>query len=46
MAVCEHTVCTCEVQEGERHCSEWCASNPTDPECHCHHAGCEAPHHH
>jgi hypothetical protein len=46
MAVCQHGVCTCEVSEGSSYCSEWCQGNPTSAECHCHHAGCAAPHHH
>ena len=43
MAVCAHTSCTCEAAEGSDYCSEWCAGHPADAECHCHHAGCEAP---
>jgi hypothetical protein len=46
MAICEHATCTCEAAEGSSYCSEWCAGNPAAEECHCHHAGCTAPHHH
>jgi hypothetical protein len=46
MAVCEHGLCTCEAAEGSRFCSTWCEGNPDAPECHCHHAGCTAPHTH
>ena len=46
MADCEHVVCTCEAPEGSKFCSEWCAGNPADAECHCHHGGCQAPHTH
>jgi hypothetical protein len=46
MAVCAHTVCTCETEGGAEYCSPFCAENPKAAECHCHHAGCEAPHHH
>jgi hypothetical protein len=46
MAVCAHTTCTCESREGLDYCSDWCSAHPSDDECHCHHPGCEAPHHH
>jgi hypothetical protein len=46
MATCAHGVCTCEVPEGEQYCATFCAQNPQAGECHCHHAGCEAPHQH
>ena len=46
MAICAHTVCTCETDEGKEFCSDWCAANPQAGECHCHHASCHAPHHH
>jgi hypothetical protein len=46
MAICAHTTCTCEAAEGSEFCADWCAANPSEAECHCHHSGCEAPHHH
>jgi hypothetical protein len=46
MADCAHTTCTCEAGAGGDYCSDWCAAHPADAECHCHHAGCEAPHTH
>jgi hypothetical protein len=46
MAVCAHAICTCDAAEGSDYCSDWCAGHPADAECHCHHAGCEAPHSH
>ena len=46
MAVCAHTVCTCEAADGSQYCSPFCEGNTDAPECHCHHDGCAAPHHH
>lgn len=46
MAVCAHTVCTCEAAEGSEYCSPFCESHTDAPECHCHHGACAAPHHH
>ncbi len=46
MAVCAHTSCTCETAAGSEYCSDWCSGHAADAECHCHHAGCEAPHTH
>ena len=46
MAVCAHTTCTCEAREGLEYCSDWCSAHASDEECHCHHPGCEVPHHH
>lgn len=46
MAVCAHTTCTCETTGGSEFCSDWCAENPSAVECHCHHRGCAAEHHH
>jgi hypothetical protein len=46
MAVCAHSVCTCETEGDAEYCSPFCAENPQASECHCHHPGCEAPHHH
>ncbi len=46
MATCTHSVCTCDAAEGSAYCSDWCSANPDAAECHCHHDGCEAPHHH
>jgi hypothetical protein len=47
MTVCAHGPCTCEAAEGADHCSDWCAAHEDEhDECHCHHQGCAAPHHH
>ncbi len=46
MAVCAHTVCTCEAAEGSDYCSAFCETYADAPECHCHHGECAAPHHH
>ncbi|MEW6582607.1 MAG: hypothetical protein AB1416_07600 [Actinomycetota bacterium] len=46
MATCAHDVCTCEAAEGSDFCSGFCEAYPQAEECHCHHAACEAPHHH
>jgi len=46
MATCAHEVCTCEAMEGSAYCSAFCAANPDEGECHCHHGECTAPHHH
>jgi len=46
MAICAHGVCTCEVSEGSDYCSPFCEAAPDAEECHCHHEGCTAPHHH
>lgn len=46
MAVCAHSTCTCEAAEGSQFCSDWCAGNADAQDCHCHHAGCAAPHEH
>lgn len=43
---CAHTVCTCPPADGSDYCSEFCAAYPDADECHCHHQGCAAPHHH
>lgn len=46
MAVCAHTVCTCEAADGSEYCSPFCETNAGATECHCHHGECAAPHHH
>ena len=46
MAVCAHTACTCEAEAGSEYCSSFCETHATAPDCHCHHEGCAAPHHH
>jgi hypothetical protein len=46
MAICAHSVCTCEAAEGSEYCSGFCEANAEAPECHCHHGECHAPHHH
>ena len=46
MAVCAHTVCTCEAADGSAYCSPFCEAYADAPECHCHHGDCTAPHHH
>ena len=46
MAVCAHSVCTCEAKKDERFCSDFCEANAKAPECHCHHESCDAPHQH
>jgi hypothetical protein len=46
MATCAHGPCTCTTEAGSDYCSAWCQQAGAAGECHCHHAGCEAPHHH
>jgi hypothetical protein len=46
MAVCAHTVCTCEASGESDYCSPFCEANPDAAECHCHHGHCAAPHSH
>jgi hypothetical protein len=46
MAVCAHTVCTCEASGESDFCSPFCEANPEAAECHCHHGHCAAPHSH
>jgi hypothetical protein len=46
MATCAHGPCTCSTEAGSDYCSQWCEQAGAAGECHCHHAGCEAPHHH
>jgi hypothetical protein len=46
MATCAHAPCTCTAEAGSDYCSPWCERAGAAAECHCHHADCQAPHHH
>jgi len=42
---CRHSKCSCEVESGQRYCSNECQTETRDEgatECHCGHADCRA----